>query len=323
MDDGSTLGPRPGAADRGALGDQAPCWHGAPQRSVRPYSDHMYWARRAVIACAALVGLHLLVAGCFLAAAPNRTSWLTLVVGTAIVPATTGLSVLVARRREGGVVGVLLGLLSLAVAQVAVKEIWLLWLAKTGESGRWAWLVAVTAENGWWMLVDVRPAAAVLPGRPAAGSALALGPADAGRLRGRQPGRQRVRGRAVPGAAAGPAPPVRPAAGCGERSRLVAFVLMLVLVVACAASLGGPLPPGRRRPRAQIKWLALAGIGIPLYPLLCLLEILVWGRPLWFSAAVGIAGLVGDPGGGRRSRCCATTCTTSTRRWRRRHLGRW
>ena len=71
----------------------------------------MSWARRAAVACGVLAGLHLLVAVCFLAAAPNRTSWLTLVVGVAIVPATTALSVLVARRREGAPVGGLLGLL--------------------------------------------------------------------------------------------------------------------------------------------------------------------------------------------------------------------
>jgi signal transduction histidine kinase len=76
---------------------------------------------------------------------------------------------------------------------------------------------------------------------------------------------------------------------------LFTFVLILVLVVACASSLVNRYRHGDRTRRTQIKWLALAGLAIPLYPLLCLLEILVFGRPLWFSAAVGFAGLLGMP----------------------------
>ena len=45
------------------------------------------------------------------------------------------------------ITGVAYPALVTAVAQVALKEIWLIWLAKSGESGRWAWLVAVTADD--------------------------------------------------------------------------------------------------------------------------------------------------------------------------------
>ena len=44
-----------------------------------------------------------------------------------------------------------------------------------------------------------------------------------------------------------------------------------------------------------IEAVTLAGIGMPLYPLLCLLEILIWGEAFWISAAVGIASLVATP----------------------------
>jgi signal transduction histidine kinase len=47
--------------------------------------------------------------------------------------------------------------------------------------------------------------------------------------------------------------------------------------------------------RAQLTWLALAGIGVPLYPVLCLLEMALWGRPWWFSGAVGVSAVVGLP----------------------------
>ena len=91
------------------------------------------------------------------------------------------------------------------------------------------------------------------------------------------------------------------------------FFPMLALFLACAVSLVLRYRRSDEVRRQQIKWLALAGIGLPLYPLLCVLEILVWGQPLWFSAVVGIASLVAHrlrPG----SRSSGTTCTTSTRR---------
>ena len=95
--------------------------------------------------------------------------------GVVVVPAATGLSVLISRRREGAVVGVLLGLLSLAVAHVVAKEIWLQWLATTDDPDRWSWLVAVTAEDAWWILTHVRAAAAALPGRTGAVTAAGAG----------------------------------------------------------------------------------------------------------------------------------------------------
>jgi signal transduction histidine kinase len=255
----------------------------------------MSWARRAAAAWAVLAALHLVVAVGFLAAAPHRTSWLTLAVGVVVVPATTALSVLVARRREGAAVGVLLGVLSLAVAHVVAKEIWLQWLATTDDPGRWSWLVAVTAEDAWWILT--------------AFGLLLLHFPD-----GQVPSR---RWRWVPvtmvvaavitqvdGAVADVpfrAPladldrPFGPPPSWWELLSLVAFVLLLLLVAACAVSLGLRFRRSDRTQRQQIKWLAVAGIGMPLYPLLCLLEIWIWGEPHSFSAAVGLASLVATP----------------------------
>jgi signal transduction histidine kinase len=255
----------------------------------------MSWARRAVVACGVLTGLHLLIAVCFLAVAPNSTSWLTFVVGVAVVPAITGLSVPLARRREGARVGVLLGLLSLAVAHVVAKEIWLQWLATIDDPGRWSWLVAGTAEDAWWVLTTFGLLLLYFPD-------------------GRVPS---PRWRWVPATmliatvliqidgaiAATPfrAPladlerPFGPPPGGWEPIALVAFVALLFLVAACAISLGLRFRRAHRTQRQQIKWLALAGIGMPLYPLLCLLEITIWGEPLWYSAGVGLACLLATP----------------------------
>src|SRR4051794_7817611 len=105
----------------------------------------MPWARRTAGAVAVLAALHVLAAVGFLADAPSARSWFIAGFMVAVVPLTTGLSLLVARRADGAVVGILLGLLSLAVAHVASKEIWLDWLAATHRAERWAWLVALTA----------------------------------------------------------------------------------------------------------------------------------------------------------------------------------
>ncbi len=76
---------------------------------------------------------------------------------------------------------------------------------------------------------------------------------------------------------------------------LVLFFLMLALALACAWSLVPRYRRGDRLQRAQVKWLGLAGVGVPLYPLFCLLEIVLFGRPLWMSAAVGVVALAGIP----------------------------
>ena len=255
----------------------------------------MSWARRAAVACGVLAGLHLLTAIGFLASAPSRASWLALVVGLSVASATGALAVLVSGRPTGARVGVFLGLLALAAAHVASKEIWLQWLAQTEDTARWAWLVAVTAEDGWWVLTTF--------------ALLLLHFPD-----GRVPSPRwrwvpvlmvvatvlvQVDGAVVASPFRAPVAelerPFGPPRAWWEPVGLVAFVVLLLLVVACAASLALRFRRADRPQRQQVKWLALAGIGLPLYPLLCLLEILVWGRPLWLSAAVGLACLLATP----------------------------
>lgn len=252
-------------------------------------------ARRASAACAALVALLLVAAICFLAADPNRTSWITLAIGLLVVPATTALSVLVSRRREGSVVGMLLGLLSLSVACVVAKEIWLQWLSTTSDPDRWAWLVAVTAENAWWILATFALLLLYFPN-------------------GRVPS---PRWRWVPAAvviaaavtqvdgAVAPEPfrapladldrPFGEAPAWWQGLAAICFVLLLALIIACVGSLLLRFHASDGIERQQIKWLALAGIGMPLYPVLCLIEIVVWGQAEWFSAAVGLASLIATP----------------------------
>ena len=255
----------------------------------------MSWARRAAVVCAVLAALALVVAVGFLAAAPNRTTWLTLALGVLVVPWTSALSVLVARRREGATVGVLLGLLSFAVAVVVAKEIWLQWLATSDDPDRWAWLVAVTAENAWWVLAtfallllhfpDGRvpsPRWRWVPATIVVAAAVTQADGAVADERFRAP-------------LAGLDRPFGPPPGWWQPLAEVAFVVMLLLVVSCAVSLLLRFRRAEALQRQQIKWLALAGIGMPLYPLLCLVEIVVWGEPHWVSAGIGLAALVLTP----------------------------
>jgi signal transduction histidine kinase len=254
----------------------------------------MAWARSTTVGVALLAALHLVAVCVGLARAPTTASWVALVLATVVVSLSSGLSVLVARRSEGAVVAVMLGLVSLAVAHVAAKEVWLQWLAAAGRPENWAWLVAATAENVWWVLAAFGLLLLVFPdGRlpsrrwrwvpPAlvfsAGLVQAYGAFEAKPFRPPLEDLDR---------------PFGPPPAWLEIGGLV-FFPMLALFVACAVSIVLRYRHSDAKERHQIKWLALAGIGMPLYPLLCLLEIWIWGEAFWVSAAVGIASLVATP----------------------------
>ncbi|BAK36568.1 putative two-component system histidine kinase [Microlunatus phosphovorus NM-1] len=257
----------------------------------------MRWSRVLTIGFAALSAVALTASVAFAASLAGTTAWAQLGIAVAVVLPSSALSLLMVRRPDGAVVGVLLGLLSLTVAQVVVKELWLIWLARSGEPDRWAWLVAVTAENSWWVLAAFALLLLHFPdGRlpsprwrwvpPVLLCCVAVvqayGAVEATAFR---PPLDRLE------RPFGPPPPWVDAVSLGP------FVVMLGLFVAATVSLLLRYRRADRIQRLQLKWLALAGLGVPLYPLLCLVEILVWGRPLWVSGAVGIASLVATPVG--------------------------
>ncbi len=251
----------------------------------------MTWARRVTVGIALLAAGHVLAAVLLVAGDPTYRTGLAIAIALTVVPLASGLSILVAQRTEGAVVGSLLGLLSLAVAHVVAKEVWLQWLATSGDAGDWAWLVAWTAEDAWWVLGIFGLLLLYFPdGRLPSRRWVWVPPVlvfsvAAAQIYGafddvpfRAPLQDLERPFSEP-------PWVVEVFG-------VALVLMLPLFVACTVSLFLRFRRADRIQRQQIKWLALAGIGVPLYPVLCLLEIVVWGEPQWFSAAVGIASLV-------------------------------
>jgi signal transduction histidine kinase len=255
----------------------------------------MGWPRRIALASSLVTGAVLAFGTVLAVRAPVAGVLANLTLALAVAPAAAVLGVVVARRQ--GVVGVLLTLVGLTGAVNAIRDVgwWYLADQRPGALPSLDWLAAVADQSAAWLFVTIALLLLYFPdGRlpgprwrwvqPALILAAAVDQANSAFIT----DRFRAPLQDVPR----PWPPLPlPLQVVG----LVAFVLELALVLACAASLIVRYRRSDRVRRAQIKWLALAGTAIPIYPLACLLEILLWGEPLWISTGIGIAGLVGIP----------------------------
>ena len=254
------------------------------------------WPRAFATAAAILTAAMLVLAGALAVVAPTRTALVSLAVGLVVGSLAAFLGVLTARRPEGAVVGALLTFVGLTVSITVAREVaWQVLAERPDIAASLSWVVAALAEGAWWVLVSVALLLLYFPN-------------------GRLPG---PRWRWVPGVMIGSTvvnqvwgamdsapflPPLedlaRPFPEAPFWLRIVseaAFVLMLGLVLASAVSLALRFRHARGVQRRQITWLALGGFGVALYPLLCLIEILVWGEALWLSAAVGVTAVIGVP----------------------------
>jgi signal transduction histidine kinase len=258
----------------------------------------MVWLRRLAAAAAIATGALLLLSVGLAILAPSATSIANLLLGLAVAPLAAGLGVVITRRSGATVVGALLTSVALTVSLTVAREVAAPFLAaRPGLAASLSWLVAIFAEVAWWVLVAVAllllffpdghlpgrrwrwvPAAAVV----AAFVTQAYGAFDVAPFR--PPLEDLAR-------------PFGPAPLWLEVLAFAAFVLLLAIVLASAFSLVLRYRRSDRLRRAKIKWLAIGGLGVALYPFVCGLEILAWGSPGWVSAAVGISGLVGIPVG--------------------------
>lgn len=263
----------------------------------------MAWPRLLALTAtgiaASVTAAMLATATVLLTPAPTGAAWLNLIVGGAVALPAAVLGTRIVLTRHPTAVGLLLTMLAAAVATVVAREIWSRALVDWTEPDRWSPLVAVLAEGAWWVVAFV---------------ALLLVYFPTGRLPSR-------RWRPVPPTLIGcvlisqwygaldPQPFASPLADLArpfgsppawlELLGGLAFVLMLLLAVACAGSLvlryRRTDQSADQNIRRQIRWLGLAGLGVVGYPLLCLLEILIWGEPTWGSGVVGVLALIAVP----------------------------
>src|SRR4051812_12067812 len=250
----------------------------------------MKWPWPVAVVASLLTGALVLTAVVLAALAPSATTIAWAAVGGACAALSAVLGVVIARRVPSNVVGALLALVGLAVAFTAAREIgWRLLADHPRTLASLDWLVALLAESSIWLFAAL---------------ALLLLYFPDGRL-------PSARWRLVPGAlvatafvhhaygAVDPEPfqpplqrlarPFGPPPVAIETAALIADVTLLALLIACAASLVVRFRRAEERQRRQLKWLALAGVAVPGFIVVCLAEVVAFGRPEWGSLAIAIA----------------------------------
>ncbi len=247
-----------------------------PWRQIRTYSDVMRWPRWATLGTFLLALAMLAGSGWLLlthsAGQHTVRNFVALgSVGTAIAL----LGVIVSRKVN--LVGLLLAWVGAVTTFLAGREVY--YAAEPGSLPLDSRVVAFLDESGWWLIIAV---------------ALVLLHFPNGQLPSKrwQPVRillvvlglvQQVLGAftALPLAM--------------RVLRETAFGLMILLVLAAGISLFVRFRRSTGRERAQLKWLALAGLAAVVYPFVCLTEILVTGETGQVSTVFGIATLMALP----------------------------
>ncbi|HUQ63782.1 MAG TPA: histidine kinase [Acidimicrobiales bacterium] len=256
----------------------------------------MGWRERSAVAVSVLSAL-MLVTGLGLAfLAPTGGALLFLAIGLLAAPPAAGLGLLVLRRHSTNIVGLLLALTGLSVSVTATKEIaWRVLADRPSTAASFNWLVAALNESAWWgftvfgLLLLYFPDGKLPSRRWRWAPPVLIVCTAINQIYGA------VSTEPFPRPLENLARPYGPPPTWFEVLASVAFLLNLLLVIASATSLVVRFRRAKRIGRAQIKWLALAGAGIPLYPFLCLAEIAIWNEPKWFSVTVIVASVVGIP----------------------------
>ena len=256
----------------------------------------MRWAWPVALAASAITGALLIAGVALVAVTPTATTIATAAVGAAAATLAVGLGLAIARRAPRNPVGLLLVLVGLTVAFSAARLIgWQVLGAHPVTAARLDWLVALLAESSVWLFVALALLLLYFPD-------------------GRLPG---PRWRWVPVAlvaaafvhhaygavdTAGYSAPLEHLHHAFGQPPLavdivaaIAEPLLLGLLIASAASLVIRFRRSDELRRRQLKWLALAGLGVPGFILICLAEVIVFGQAQWGSAVVGLASLFGIP----------------------------
>jgi signal transduction histidine kinase len=256
----------------------------------------MRWSWPIALAGSVLTGALFCSAIALTAMAPTTTTLAWLAIGGLGGTISAILGALVTRRCRNNIIGPLLVAVGASLAFAAAREAgWEVLAQHPAAAAHLDWLVALLAESSVWLLVALAllllffpdgrlPGSrwrAVPPGLVAAAFVHhAFGAVDPA------PYRAPLQDLAHPFGA----PPV-----AVEALALVADVALLVLVIASAASLVVRFRRAGDLQRRQLKWLAVAGCGVPAYPVVCLAEVLITGEAGWIAVILGVATLVGIP----------------------------
>lgn len=251
--------------------------------------------RLAVAAGLASVGLAAVGAALALSG-PSIAAMAWLAAGVVVGGLWVGLGLFVARQEPANRVGALMAVVGAAIAFVAVREVGWEVLAARRPTAVWApWVAAALRESAVWLLVALTLLLLHLPDGRLPGPRYRALPVvlviaatmhHAWGVLDPAPFRPPLQDLARP---LGPPPPsVQFFSG-------VAFLVLVGALIAGAASLVGRYRRADRTGRTQLRWVALAGLGVPGFIVACLAEIAVIGEPFWFSAAVGVAAIVGAP----------------------------
>jgi signal transduction histidine kinase len=231
------------------------------------------------------------------ALAPTEATVGWSVVGGLVALLAGGLGLLITRRApEAAAVGALLGTIGATLGFTAAREgLWEILGRHFSEAKSLAWLVALLAESSIWLFAAIALLLLVFPD-------------------GRLPGpRWRFAPPAIIATAA-----VHHAFGAVDRApyahplehlhhafgppprwlegvSLLSDIALLALLCAAAASLQRRARRADDVQRRQVKWLALSGIGVPVFIVVCLVEVLALGHASWAGLVAGSLSIGGIP----------------------------
>jgi signal transduction histidine kinase len=229
-------------------------------------------------------------------AAPSRTTLAFAAIGGIASTVSAAVGLAVARRAPRNPVGALLALVGLALALTSAREIgWRVLVSHPDTLTSLDWLVALLAESSIWLFAALALLLLYFPdGRlpsarwrfvpwgvvATAFAHHAYGAVDPDPF---QPPLEHL------------ARPFGPPPVVIQLMSVVADATLLTLLIACAVSLVVRFRRADEIQRRQLKWLAVAGMGVPGFIVVCLAELLVLGHPGWVSLAIGIAAVLGVP----------------------------
>ena len=266
------------------------------RRLVGAYSATMNGSGRIAWAVSVGSGVVLAAGGLVLALDPATVSAGHFAVGVVLSSVWAGAAIALLRLAPGNLVGPSAGLVAVSIAVTTSRELlWQYLAVRPASAADVTWLMAALRESAVWLLVGLALLLLVFPD----------GCLPSSRWQGVPPALVAAAAAHHAWGMVDPTPfrpplaaftsPFGPLGGLVKAASVVAFVLLVAGLLACAVSPFVRYRGADRVRRAQLRWLAVAGIGVPGFVLVCLVEILVTAEPGWASLAVGLAALVGLP----------------------------